>query len=115
MRKLLSIFALMLACTVPAVADPPTPTYTVINAVTTTIIPARVFYGVGSVATQITVVSCFDNNALSGTQIYSGTPTAASNLTASLPASGVNLTSGFVTCAIATSVVAPGYTVFWSR
>lgn len=106
----------MLALCAPAAADIPAPSYTIVNATTTTTIAARVFYGIGSTATQITAVSCFDNTALSGPQLYTGTPTASSVVGAGQsPSVGVTLASGSVTCAIAASVVAPGYIIYWGR
>jgi hypothetical protein len=115
MKRLL-LALILAALPIASFADIPQPLYTIINATTTTSIQARVFYGVASSVTQLTVVSCFDNSALSGPLLYVGTPTVATALgIPAIPPAGVTLASGFVTCAIATSVVAPGYIVYWGR
>lgn len=110
-----ALISLILGLTLGAVAmaDTPPATYTVINATTTTTVKASpgIFFGVTSQATQATVVSCFDNTALSGPLLWTGTPTAVAP-SVGIPAGGIAFTTG-LTCAIATSVVAPGYTVLW--
>lgn len=89
----------------------PTSQITLVAATTTTVIKTGpgLFFGVHSLGVQTTVVSCFDNTALSGTQVYAGTPTGASDFNAAYP---INFLIG-LTCAIATSIVAPGYLVLW--
>ncbi len=111
MKQLAALVLLLAACFAPLAtrADVPPAQYTLVNATTTTTVSARVFYGIVSLATQATVLTCYDSATLSGTIIYQNTPTAATAIGA--PAVGIALTSGSVTCAIATSVVAPGYLI----
>jgi hypothetical protein len=109
MKRIVLICALLAAFAAPVYADVPPPKYTLVTTTATTVVQATTFYGVQSLAAQITVVSCFDSATLSGTQIYANTPTLTTLLGA--PATGMALNSGFVTCAIATSIVAPGYLI----
>jgi hypothetical protein len=69
------------------------------------------FYGVISTVTQTTAVTCYDNTAASGTALWVGTPTPTAP-SVGIPSSGIQYLTG-LTCIIATSVVAPGYTILW--
>lgn len=110
-RRILVALALALA-PVAVSADTPPATYTVVGVTTTTVIKAGpgIFFGVTSTVAQTTVVTCWDNTAASGNVIYQNTTTLATPL--GPPPGGLATLIG-ITCSIATSVVAPGYTVLW--
>jgi|GEM_PF-4882228 hypothetical protein len=108
MKYILALILTLFPCA--TLADSPPANYTLVNSTTTTTakVGPGIFYGVISLAAQVTVVSCFDSLTLSGTQIYANTPTVATLLGA--PPGGISVVNG-VTCAISTSVVAPGYLI----
>lgn len=119
LRALITAVGLSVASLVvgagPAFADAQPPAYLLVNDTSTHNVKQGVgtFYGIMGIGVQTTIVTCFDSLTLTGTQIYTGTPTPTSGLTTlGAPPLGITLTIG-LTCAIATSVVAPGYLILW--
>jgi len=99
----------------PASADLPIASYTAFATTATVVVKASpgIFYGVIPLATQATVITCYDNTALSGQQIYINTPTINVNTAYYALGQPIKFTIG-LTCAIATSIVAPGFLVLWN-
>jgi hypothetical protein len=106
---------LIISLMAPASADLPIASYTAFTTTSTVVVKTTsgIFYGVIPLATQITVITCYDNTALSGQPIYINTPTINVNTAYYALGQPIKFTIG-LTCAIATSIVAPGFLVLWN-
>jgi hypothetical protein len=113
LKKLLISIALCL-CPSVALADALPANYTPVSstvAVTARVGPG-VFYGIQTLATQATLVTCYDNTAASGSIIFQSTPAANTTGVPATAVPGFAVING-ITCVIATSIVAPGFLILW--
>lgn len=113
LKRLVLAFGLLLL-PVGALADALPANYTQVSstvAVTARVGPG-VFYGIQTLATQTTLVTCYDNTAASGSIIFQSTPAANTTGVPATAVPGVAVNNG-ITCVIATSIVAPGFLILW--
>lgn len=113
LKKLLISIALCL-CPSVALADALPANYTLVSSITavTARVGPGVFYGIQTLATQATLVTCYDSTVASGSIILQSTPVANTTGAPSVAVPGVAVNNG-ITCIIATSIVAPGFLILW--
>jgi hypothetical protein len=113
--RLLTSILLVIGLMAPASADLPIANYAAFTTTTATVIKYTpgIFYGVIPLASQTTIITCWDNTVASGQAIYINTPTINVNTAYYALGQPIRFTIGLI-CQIATSIVAPGFLVLYN-